>query len=252
MENKPLVEAIFEIRWELVKTKFGFMDPNYKLIIGRIYDKLKEEYPYYEQLMAANIPDGIAEYITQHRFRVGKNKWPLIQIGQGILTVNDTDSYMWEDFEKRISQAVKTLIEVYPNGEEKIKLNKKVLRYIDSVGFNYEKDDVFTFLNEKMKTDIGLYKKLFEKTGVTKVPLGFDLRFSFESTKPEGVISLRFRRGKNKNVDSLIWESIIESTQLEVSNIEKNVSKWIREGHDLTDDWFFKLIKGDLLRGFKV
>ena len=250
-ENKPLVETIFEIRWELEKTKFGFMDPNYKLIIGRMYDKLKDEYSFYEQLPMANIPDGIAEYITQHRFRVGKNKWPLIQIGQGILTVNDTENYIWEDFEKRISQAVKTLIEVYPNGEEKIKVNKKVLRYIDSVEFNYEKDNIFDFLKDKMKTNVGLYKKLFEKTGVIKIPLGFDLRFSFESTKPKGVINLRFRKGKNKNVDSLIWELLIESTQLEVSSIEENISKWVSEGHALTDEWFFKLIEGDLFRRFK-
>jgi uncharacterized protein (TIGR04255 family) len=80
LKNKPLVEAIFEIRWELEKSNLGLIDPNYKLIIGRIYDKLKAEYPYYEQLPTANIPDGIAEYITQHRFRTAENSWPLIQI----------------------------------------------------------------------------------------------------------------------------------------------------------------------------
>jgi len=36
-----------------------------------------------------------------------------------------------------------------------------------------------------------------------------------------------------------------------VSNIEENVSKWVSKRHDLTDDWFFKLVKGDLLRRLK-
>jgi uncharacterized protein (TIGR04255 family) len=81
--------------------------------------------------------------------------------------------------------------------------------------------------------------------------LRFDLRFSFKSTKPEGDVNLRFSKGKIKNIDSLVWESIIKSNYIDISNFEKNIAKWILEGHKLTDDWFFKLIKGDLFRRFK-
>ncbi|MCX6750116.1 MAG: hypothetical protein NTZ83_01545 [Candidatus Pacearchaeota archaeon] len=46
LKNKPLVEAIFELRWQLKEIQPGVkVDPNYKMLIGRVYERLKEEYP---------------------------------------------------------------------------------------------------------------------------------------------------------------------------------------------------------------
>ncbi len=207
LKNKPLVEAIFELRWNLQGSSPDIkIDTHYKLLIGRLYDKLSEEYPFHEQLATAAMPDEIAGYIVQHRFRKDKDKWPLIQIGPGIFTVNDTEGYVWEDFEKRIIKAVNTLFEVYPDPKNTLKVNRLLLRYIDAIAFNFEKDDVLGFLKEQMKTRIDLYRNLFEDTKVKKFPLGFDLRFSFAFTEPAGAIHLRFVRGKRKESDALIWE----------------------------------------------
>ncbi len=58
LKNKPLVEAIFELRWELQEHNQGLKtDPHYRIIVGRIYDKVSNEYPFHEQLPAASIPD---------------------------------------------------------------------------------------------------------------------------------------------------------------------------------------------------
>lgn len=82
LKNKPLVEAIFELRWNLQEPSPGMrVDPHYKLLIGRLYDKLNDEYPFHEQLPTATMPDEIAGYVVRHRFRKDKDKWPLIQIG---------------------------------------------------------------------------------------------------------------------------------------------------------------------------
>ncbi|MCD6239350.1 MAG: TIGR04255 family protein [Thermotogae bacterium] len=92
LKNKPLVEAIFEFRWKLQEPSIGVkIDPHYKILIGRMYDRVKDEYPFHEQLPAATMPDEIAGYVVQHRFRKDKDKWPLIQIGPGIITLNDTE-----------------------------------------------------------------------------------------------------------------------------------------------------------------
>ncbi|WP_275045745.1 MULTISPECIES: hypothetical protein [Fervidobacterium] len=38
LRNKPLIEAIFEVKWRLKQEASGVrMDPNYKLNVGRIY-----------------------------------------------------------------------------------------------------------------------------------------------------------------------------------------------------------------------
>ncbi len=61
------------MRWELQERAPGMeIDPHYKILIGRIYDMVRSEYPFHEQLPTATIPDEIAGYVVQHRFRKDK------------------------------------------------------------------------------------------------------------------------------------------------------------------------------------
>ena len=251
LKNKPLIEAIFEVKWQLIEQGEGLrIDPHYKILIGSLYSKFKEEYPYHEMLPTASIPDNMADYVIQHRFRKGKNEWPLIQVGPGILAVNDTEGYIWEDFEKRVMNAVKILFEVYPE-REKLEINSLLLRYIDAVEFNFESYNIFDFLSQRMKTGITVYPKLFKDTKVEPLPSSFDWRLSFPSKKPEGTIHLRFTRGKKENTDALIWETMVQSTNNELLPIPEKITDWLNNAHDLTDDWFFKLIEGELERRFE-
>ena len=252
LKNKPLIEAIFELRWELQEPSQGMkIDPHYKIMIGRIYDRVKDEYPIHEQLPTATMPDEIAGYVVQHRFRKDKDKWPLIQVGPGIITLNDTKEYVWEDFEKRIFHLLDVLFDAYPDPENNLKFNWLLLRYIDAVDFDYEKDNIFVFLKEKMKINIKIYEELFKESGVGNLPLGFDLRFSFPIIKPKGAMHLRFVRGKIKDIDTLIWETHVQSVNEDAPKTKEQISMWISDAHALTDDWFFKMIDGELLRRFE-
>ena len=247
LKNKPLIEAIFELRWALQEPAPGFrIDPHYKLLIGRLYDKLSENYPYYEQLPTAAMPDEIGSYIVQHRFRKAKDIWPLVQLGPGIITVNDTDGYIWEDFEIRIDKAVKMLFEVYDESGKPLSINRLLLRYIDGIRFDFGDDDIFDFLQNQLKTNISLYPKLFETEEIQRLPSALDLRFSFPSENPNGRIHLRFVQGKKNGIDALIWETMVESLMEDASEYQKNILEWINKAHDVTDDWFFKLIEGEL------
>jgi len=251
LKNKPLIEAIFELKWGLEKIGEGLMiDPHYKILVGSLYSKLKTEYPYHEQLPSASIPDDIAGHLIQHRFRKGQNQWPLVQVGPGIFTVNDTEGYIWEEFEGKVISAVKALFETYPDTGN-LKISSLLLRYIDIIEFNFETHNVFDFLSEKMKTTIKPHPKLFEETSVDSTPLSFDLKFSFPCKKPDGVINLRFLRGKKANTDGLIWETMIQSTNEQVLQMPEKITEWLNDSHTLTDDWFFKLIEGELERRFE-
>lgn len=113
--NKPLVEAILEVKWQLNTIAQNVsIDPHYKLALGRLFDQLSDEYPYHEQLPTATLPDEVSGYAVQHRFRCASNDWPLVQMGPGILTVNDTRKYTWDDFSHRAINAVRKLSNVYP------------------------------------------------------------------------------------------------------------------------------------------
>ena len=265
LKNKPLVEAIFEIRWRLeAESEIPFIDkngkkhptridPHYKLLVGRLYDKIKDNYPYPESLPASKIPDEFSAYVIQHRFRKAENMWPLIQLGPGILTVNDTVDYVWEEFLEKIEKILQILYEIYPKSSENLVINGLMLRYIDAVEFDIEKDSVFDFLKKQLKIEVNLYQKLFKDTNVKKKPMNFDLKFDFQSENPKGLIFLRFSKGYDKDLDkyAILWETVVKSEQKDVPNDLDSIIIWIKNAHNLADDWFFKLIEGELEERFK-
>ena len=102
-----------------------------------------------------------------------------------------------------------------------------------------------------MKTEVTLYDALFNNTGVDSNPSSFDLRYSFPCEEPKGIIHLRFVRGKKDNQEALIWETMVQSTGENVPVIASGVADWLNSAHNLTDDWFFKLIEGELERRFE-
>jgi len=251
LKNKPLVEAIFDLRWELQEAERGIkLDKHHRVLVGSIYEKVRTRYPYHEELPTASMPDEIAGYVVQHRFRRGKGQWPLVQVGPGIITLNDTEGYDWEDFEQRIHELVDGLYLVYPE-PEKFRVSEVLLRYIDAVDFGYNKHNIFDFLKEKMNISIDMDAKFFENTSVGNLPLGIDLRFSFPCSAPKGEFRLRFVRGKRKDRDALIWETIVKSVGEDAPQARDRISAWIKGAHDLAVyGWFFKMIEGDLEKEF--
>jgi len=261
LKNKPLVEAIFELRWKLedVKSKAEIVsgpqtfktDSYFSLLIGSLYEKLKKYYPHYNQLPTASIPEEMAGYIAQHQFRTEEDKWPLVQMGPGVITLNDTDNYVWEDFQKRISFLLDCFFEVYPDIKKDLIFNAVILRYIDSIDFDYEKEDILKFLKDEMKTEVVVYDKLFENTNVVKNPYNVDFKFNYPLKTPAGAITLRFYRGTGDKLNKLIWETQVVALHKDVPQKKEEILKWIESVHQLTDDWFFKIIEGPLLGRFE-
>ncbi len=256
LSKKPLIEAVFELKWQLKQegTNSIPIDPFYSIIFGKLYNKLKDDFPVYEQLPTAAI-SGVSR-IVQHRFRKVKSGWPVIQFGAGVITVNDTDGYTWDSFRKLVESAVKTLFEIYPDYKEKLKIDALALRYVDAYNFDYKEKNISEFLREKMKFDLNINDKFFEENKISSKPLGVDLRSTYEVEKPKGLLDVRFARGRRKRTeDVLIWETGVYSERedfdsLDLSEID-DIMKWTDDAHEVAEDWFFKLIEGDLEEEFK-
>lgn len=250
LKKKPLVEALLEVRWKLSSPAPGVeIDPHYKVLIGRLYDRVARDYPEHEQLPAAALPDGFAGHVVQHRFRCGANDWPLVQIGPGILTVNETDKYTWTDFCQRAIAAVGALFDSYPKGDE-LQIESLLLRYIDGIHFDYLSESIFEFLEEKMKVGIELPQGLFDPERVRSRPRHFNWQSSFECLQPRGVVTARFATGEKKGAPALIWETMVRSAAAELPELPEGFEAWMDAAHSITDDWFFKLIEGDLEKEF--
>lgn len=242
---KPLIEAIFEFRWR-IPSEEG--DPHYPLFVGRLYDRVQPTYPFHEPLPTAEIPLPVAGNIIQHRFRVQKSRWPLIQVGPGIVTVNDTESYIWQDFGQRAKLLVKAIYEAHPNTEQ-LNVSGLVLRYLDA--FDLDSDtNMLAYLSDMLKSTVSFPSTLFQDNSVSSNPKTLNVMASFITEKPKGNILVTFKSGKHKEKQSLVMELAVRSDFLDLPKMPEGFEEWVEAAHRLTDDWFFKFIEGELERRF--
>ena len=246
LPNKPLIEAILELRWSI---EVGQEDPNYALFPGTMFSLAKESYPEHVSLPSSVLPQPMSVGIVQHQFRASKQGWPLIQVGPGIVTLNDTDGYIWSDFGQRAKMLVDQVYEAYQNAK-KLNVSELVLRYIDAVHLDDMEEDIFKFLREKLKTRIEWPDVLFSDVPVERNAKAFSTQSTFEVIDPAGEITVKFATGAHNNENAIIWETIFRSKGDQVPDMPNTFSDWVEKAHNLTDDWFFKLIEGDLDRRF--
>jgi uncharacterized protein (TIGR04255 family) len=251
LKNKPLLEAILEVQWELESATPGMgVDPHYKILLGSLYDRVRDLYPEHEELPTASIPDEMSPHLVKHRFRRAPNGWPLMQIGPGIMTVNDTQGYTWPDFSERARTAIEKLFASYPKPSA-LKVQSLLLRYVDAVDFDIQTNDVFDFLKDKMRVAISLPADLFADGSVTATPWQFNWQASFGCQRPKGMVQVRFATGTREKKPVLLWETMVLSGGDDVPSLPAGFSEWIEAAHCITHAWFFRLIKGELERRFR-
>ena len=254
LKYKPLVEVYIEIRWALKTDKGRQFDPHYKFLLGHLFDRIKSKYPKYESLPAASVPDEMVGHVVQHRFRSKPNDWPLVQLGPGIFAFNETSKYIWSSFRESALAAVNDFFQAYPAPED-LKIESVFLKYIDALPFDSASQDLLNYLQDKLKINIALPSDLFKETGVSRQPATFNWQISFPYEVLHGRVFLGLATGQQRkeggSQPALIWETRVHSTGDDVPDMPDGFENWLETAHDLTHDWFFKLIKGDLEKEFR-
>lgn len=254
LDNKPLAEVIFELQWELDTTGPGLeIDPGFRILLGRFYDRAIKEFPDVENLPHANIPEEMTPRQVRHRFRVGKNQWPLTQIGPGILSVNDTEGYTWDSFQPRIQSAVAALFGSYPSEVKALKPSQVVLRYLNGVPFDAEKSDttVLQFLEKHLHTSINIEPKLFESPEIASSPVGMNLNLSYLLPALPGAGTISFATGLKEGKQTILWDTQIVSRGEDAPTEIRALDDWLTKAHDIAEKWFLTLTRGDLYESFK-
>lgn len=247
LKNKPLVEALLEVRWSLDGPPGMAVDPYYQLSIGRLFDRVRERFPIWVKLPVADVPEHMVPHTPQHQFRVNPDGWPLLQLGPGILTVNDTEGYVWDGFKELCGFALEALFSAYSEPAEKLKIFEISLRYIDADTLNGI--SVLDFLS-KLKIDLKVPDKLFADDRVEPHPLGVSVSLVYPTHMPKGAIQLRFAQGKKQDSDALIWETQLISRGADVPVSAAAMGAWLDQAHGITHDWFMALIEGELLEKY--
>lgn len=238
LPNAPLIEVIFELRWQ-IKQKSELT--KYQYLIGDLYSSVKESYPLRESLVPPEVPIEILINNPVHRFRKAKDKYPLVQVGPGVLTLNTTDeNYFWNDFYGWADSFINSFFSVFPREEELFKPN---LLYLDFFKFDFYNNNVNEFVNDN-------FNIIFSQSFISETNNPFDLNIGFFNETEMGNLSVTLKKGKNsKQEDGIIMQTSLQCKE-SMSNSE-NLLSWLDKAHEFTSDLFKQITKGQLYESFK-
>jgi uncharacterized protein (TIGR04255 family) len=176
-----------------------------------------------------------------------------VQIGKGILTVNDTASYDWKsDFFGRCKAAVEGLIKKYPGQIFDLPFQSISLKYVDAYEFDFEANDLFEFMRNRMRLTSGLPPALLATANAAGNPFAFLSEFGYSIPDPKGQLRFKIARGSRLSDKRglVVWETEIKSKDADIPKSVDDIAAWLARAHDVASEWFFELIKGQLEEEF--
>lgn len=239
LPNAPLLEVIFELRWNITNNDDL---ARCQYIHGDLYSILKNKYPYREALWPPEFPADMLLNKPVHRFRHDKNDYPLFQVGPGILTLNTTDpKYYWDEFASWSEELLNAFKEVFVIDDQD-RFSPKLV-YFDFFRFDFELNEVVEFINKNF--NISIEQSFYKPNTPSK-----NLMHGFYYNTHLGDLAVNIRRGKNGNQD----EGIILETNLSGAKfilMPKDILDWLNQSHDFISDLFQKLTEGPFYESFK-
>jgi len=247
--NKPLIEAMFELRWRF-DAEPARSTTAFRVLFGKYYEKIHDIYPEVEDLPTSNVPEAMTPYIVRHRFRAASNQWPVIQVGPGIMTVNETAGYRWNVFRERIEGALQALFDSFPRELSPFEPLQTELRYVNMIQYDIANGRLTDFLATHLHTRVILDEKLFDGPHQAEKETALDLSIGSRLTKPRGIGLLSFATGESDKKTGILWQIIVRSHPSHTPKTYEEITQWTRDAHDVVDRWFFTLARGSLMDTF--
>lgn len=245
LPNAPLQEAVFELRWTLDVTPEDQqeVDAGFELAQGKFQGLAEADFPFTQRLYPVSLPSTLLSYKVIHQFWRGENQFPVLQLGPGILTVNDTDkNYDWEnEYFPLIERGINWLFDAYKNKLHPTYIN---LRYIDSVELkNYDFNGAWLdFVKDNLKLDL---RNQFEHPGALK---HFNISQSF-ALEEEAELNISVNSGvqAKTGVPLLIWQTGVVIT----GNLDrKKILTKVQDAHQHASTLFKEMTKGPFYGSF--
>jgi len=244
LANAPLQEVIFEVGWALdLDPSTGIeSDSRFGLALGALKTLVKERFPHHVARVPFYelVPHAFNRKAVM-QFRAEPNGRPLLQLGPGVFTVNDTDKdYDWDDsFKPTLLYGLDKLEEAY---DGPMLYEQVALRYIDSVRVrDYGFTDWGSFIAKH------LHFSFQNSFGPDLVPK--DVSFQQLFDRPNGdTLHLQVGSGTDGEGDlRLIWQTILQRSQ--AFNKEELIA-WGQEAHTYSSTIFKQFCKPDFYASF--
>lgn len=244
LPRAPLKEVIFELHWRLdVEPDLQQeVDIKYNLAQGRFQDLVQTDFPHYRRKAPVGLPLAVLNHKIEHQFWTRHKEHPVIQLGPGILTVNDTDkNYVWERFYPLVAKCLEWLEKAYRQPVQPILFN---LRYIDVVKASEYgiEENWLAFIQDNLKVQV---KHLFNAPGRLN-NFSFNQSFAQENGSELNII---VSKGSDTatNEGLLVWQTGIIQAE---STAWIDILPWLKWAHDLTHETFLSMTKGNFYDSF--
>lgn len=250
--HPPVIEAIFELRWEIENDQqTGRMrDPSYPMMYGRLYERLKKDFPVIEDLPSVQAHPETAPFVPRHRMRKESNGYPLVQVGPGIITVNEAKGYSWSSFRSLSLRLIESIIELYPAGSLPLNFIKSEIRYVNGIRFDIARENPLSFLAEKLHVKIELDPEFFELNAMNERPNSVGLNLSYVLDKPMGNLAIAVNLGQFEGKPAFIQQTLIQSFGELAPSDGSGFTPWLEEAHTAAENCFQVFYKGALIEKF--
>jgi len=242
-DDAPLVEVIFEIRWGKTDNEldFNFDEEEITLFAGQFRSESKAKFPFYKKVNEqASL---LSPFMVKHQFWSAESKWPCIQIGLGILTVNlDNEDYDWELFKDTCIEALSFLDNTHHLGLSELSVIGVELRYQDAYLLKKDQPDD-DFVRNTTQITFDLPEGLLDSDMLSPVVKNHHMEFSVPVTDPVGVLISKLDKGLVNGEPGFIQNTVLRSVDANcpVSNIDV-FSEWLEAAHAVQQHVYQKLI----------
>jgi uncharacterized protein (TIGR04255 family) len=248
----PMVEAIFELRWEMEQNQQTgtLRDVAYPMMYGQLYELMKKEFPAVEDLPSIHTHPEMAPYTPRHRMRKEVNGYPLIQVGPGILTINHAKGYSWNVFQSLALQLVEAISILYPRKSRPLNFIKCEVRYVNAFFFDTAKENPLAFLQDKLHIGVSLDEEIFTRNSLSQIPNAVGLNLIYPLQKPLGHLGISVNLGQADEKPAYVLQTVVQSFGETVPVDAKALFPWLGQAHDVAENCFQSLCKGTLMNRF--
>lgn len=241
LPSAPLQEVVFELTWSLETDSNGNpSDHDYEYALGVFRGKVKEEFPHDVRLLP-ELPSEINIQVfslPRHQFWTAPKTWPVVQLGPGILVLNDVEkNYTWQAFRSKVLMVKDALERAY---EKPLTYTALRLKYIDA--FETGGIAVFDFMNANFNV------QLSNSFDVNQTPSNLSIAQRFEI---EHKVYADFRIDSAENIHGkpiILWQS---AYVFEHSFQAAHIETMLDVAHTFLSHKFKVFVKPELYDRFK-
>ncbi len=254
-EKAPLIEVIAEIHWSLKKLDTApdaRIDPYYDLFKDGFLDYARNmDLGHTEELVPDIVPLELLPNQPRLRLRTKPGRWPLAQLGPGIVTANIVPPYEgWKAFEPFLHKVIDGLYEKYPISEKTLRIQKLHLRYIDGFDDRFGFEKYALFADEMLGINMPLSTSFIEEHVAPDADFTYLLENRFRNRSPAGSSgTIKIAPGKLNSKNALVMELHCESAISDDLAIGADIAEsWFGEAHECLHLQFESLATNSLKR----